>query len=371
MAELKPAREFMEAPVLDYKPHDPQSYRPGIALIGCGGITAQHLTAYTRAGYNVVALCDKVEEKARARQAEFYPDAAVFTGYSQLLERDDIEVVDIATHPADRVPCIEAALRTGKHVLSQKPFVLDLNEGERLANLADERGVRLAVNQNARWAPHFSYIRQAVRADLLGRLTSAHLSVHWDHGWVVGTPFDDIQALVLYDFAIHWFDLVATFFADKTPRRVYASCAHAAGQRARPPLLAQALIEYDDAQASLVFDANVRFGAQDRTYLGGTEGAITSIGPTLSDQIVTLHTSEGQASPTLEGSWFPDGFHGAMAELLCAIEENRAPVNNARDNLRGLGLCFAAVASSEDSQPKTPGEVRTLPAGNAVRSYST
>ncbi len=132
--------------------------------------------------------------------------------------------------------------------------------------------------------------------------------------------------------------------------------------------MAQALIEYDDAQASLVFDANVRFGAQDRTYLAGTEGAITSIGPTLSEQTVTLHTSAGQASPVLEGSWFPDGFHGAMAELLCAIEENRAPANNARDNLRSLGLCFAAVASSEDGQPKTPGAVRTLSAGNAVSS---
>ncbi len=107
----------MEAPVLDYKPRDPRSYRPRIGLIGCGGITAQHLTAYKSAGYNVVALCDKVEEKACARQANFYPDAAVFTDYSPLLERGDIEVVDIATHPADRVPCIEAALRSGKHVL--------------------------------------------------------------------------------------------------------------------------------------------------------------------------------------------------------------------------------------------------------------
>jgi predicted dehydrogenase len=46
----------------------------------------------------------------------------------------DIEVVDIATHPADRVPLLHAALNARKHVLSQKPFVLDLDEGERLVD---------------------------------------------------------------------------------------------------------------------------------------------------------------------------------------------------------------------------------------------
>jgi hypothetical protein len=49
-----------------------------------------------------------------------------------------------------------------------------------------------------------------------------------------------------------------------------------------------------------------------------------------------------------------------MGELLCAIEENRTPLNNARDNLRTLALCFAAVASAEDGQPKIPGQCRRM-----------
>lgn len=358
----------IDAPALDYKPRDPRNYHPKIALIGCGGITAQHLAGYRAANYNVVALCDKQEDRARARQAEFFPDAQVYSDSDEVLARADIEVVDIATHPVDRVPVIEAALSARKHVLSQKPFVLDLEVGARLADLADECGVRLAVNQNARWSPHFSYIRQAIQCGLLGDLTSAHLSVHWDHSWIKGTPFEQIHAIVLYDFAIHWFDLVAHFFGDKPARRVYASEACATSQSIAPPLLAQSLIEFDDAQASLAFDANVGFGAQDRTYLSGTRGTITSIGPSLGDQTVTLYTADGVAVPRLEGNWFPDGFHGSMAELLCAIEENRAPINSARDNLKGLSLCFAAVQSALDHQVKVPGEVRLLPSGNAASS---
>ena len=149
----------VEAPRLDYRPRDPQSYRPGIALIGCGGITQSHLGAYKAAGYNVVALCDLVEANAQRRRDEFFPGATIYTDAAQVLARDDIAVVDIATHPPERVPLIRAALEAGKHVLSQKPFVLDLNVGEELADLADARGVRLAVNQNGRWALHFSWMR--------------------------------------------------------------------------------------------------------------------------------------------------------------------------------------------------------------------
>jgi predicted dehydrogenase len=349
------------APDLPYKPRDPEKYRPAIGLIGCGGITKEHLTAYRAAGYRVAALCDVVLSRAAGRKAEFYPDAEVYGDYREMLKRDDIEVVDIATHPPQRAAIIEDALTAGKHVLSQKPFVLDLDVGERLADLADRRGLRLAVNQNGRWAPHFSYVGHAIHAGLLGQVMAAHLSVHWDHGWVKGTQFDNVKHLILYDFAIHWFDIVTSFMGRRRAKEVYATVTRSPTQEAWPPLLAQVMIEYDVGQASLVFDGDTRFGKEDRTFVAGTAGTILSIGPDSRHQKIALHTAAGRVEPGLEGCWFPDGFHGAMGELLRAIEENREPTNSARDNLRSLELCFAAVASAESRRPIVPGTVRRLP----------
>jgi predicted dehydrogenase len=130
-------------------------------------------------------------------------------------------------------------------------------------------------------------------------------------------------------------------------------------------MLAQAIMEFDGGQASLVFDAHVKYGQQNRTYVAGTTGTITSLGSNLDKQQVTLHTGEGVASPTLSGTWFDNGFHGTMAELLCAIEEGREPMNSARDNLRSLALCFATIAAATDGSAKVPGEVRRLPPGSA------
>lgn len=345
---------------VDYLPRSPRSYRPAIGLIGCGAITEYHLQAYRKANYDVVALCDINRDQAVLRQREFYPGAQVYTSHTELLRRDDIEVVDIATHPPVRPPLVRDALNAGKHVLSQKPFVLDLDVGQELVALADTKGLKLAVNQNGRWAPHFSYTREAVAAGLLGDPCSAHLSVHWDHSWVQGTEFEKVKHLILYDFAIHWFDMLACLFQGRRCTRVSASTTPAPGQPVAPHLMAAATLQYEQAQATLAFDAFTQFGDRDVTYVTGTRGTIHSCGQDLYHQQLVLETKEGVCQPTLSGRWFPDGFHGTMGELLCSIEEDREPTISAATNLDSLALCFAAVASAETGQPVVPGSIRQL-----------
>jgi predicted dehydrogenase len=360
-ATRKSPPAVVAAPTLAYRPSDPQSYRPGIALVGCGGITGWHLRAYRAAKYRVVALADVNLENAKRRRDEFYPKADVTDDLRQLLQRDDVEVIDIATHTAVRPPLVEAALKAGKHVLSQKPFVTDLSVGKRLIHLADKMGVRLAVNQNARWAPHFSYIREAVRSGLVGDVEGVHCDVHWDHSWVKNTAFEHTPHLILYDFAIHWFDFVATLMNGNVPKRVHASTTRATTQEIAAPLLGQVTIEFPDSQVSLVFDGHTRVGRLDRIFVAGSEGSISSSGSDKDHQKIVLTTAAGIARPKLVGSWFPDGFHGTMGELLRSIEEDREPMNSARNNLDSLALCFAAVASAERGKPVVPGTVGRLP----------
>ncbi len=348
---MEKAARKIAAPDLPYRPRVPMDTGVGIGLIGCGGITQSHLQAYQKAGYRVVALASRSRERAEARRAEFFPDAAVFTDWRELLAQDDVRVADIATSPEVRGPIIEAVLRAGKHVLSQKPLALTLAEGERLATLAEQCRQRLAVNQNGRWAPHFAWMRAAISAGLIGEVSSVDFAVHWDHHWICGTPFEEQSHLVLADFAIHWFDIATAFFGDRPARKVFAAAARSRSQRARPPFLAHACVEFDGRQATFAFNADTAFGQEDRTTIVGSRGTLRSTGPGLMEQRVALHTAEGVASPELEGCWLPDGFHGAMAELLCAIEENREPLHSARANLRSLALCFAAVESAESGRP--------------------
>ena len=138
---------------------------------------------------------------------------------------------------------------------------------------------------------------------------------------------------------MHWFDFLSSLIGARGTS-VYATRNRAAGQQAKPPLLAQALVAFDGGQASLVFDAAIKHGPLDQTFVGGTKGSLASTGPNLGEQSVTLTTAEGVARPKLEGAWFNDGFAGTMGELLVAVEEKREPLNGARGNLDSLALCL-------------------------------
>jgi len=337
------------APDLAYRPPTPRDRSVGIALVGAGGISAAHLDAYRNHGFNVVAICSRDLTRATARRDAFFPTARVTDNYEALLAARDVAVLDITTHADVRADLMRRALAAGKHVLSQKPFVLDLSTGRELVAEAEARGLKLAVNQNGRWAPHLAWMREATRAGLIGAVTGVHIEINWDHGWVVGTPFEAMDDLILFDFGIHGFDFLVSVIGARA-RSVTATNARAQGQKARAPLLAQALVAFDGGQASLTFNGATSFGARDSTALIGDGGALYSLGPGLGRQQVELSTTAGVARPRLEGAWFNDGFAGAMGELLCAIEDNREPDNSGRGNLESLKLCLAAVRSARTGE---------------------
>ena len=268
----------IEAPDLPYRPPMPRDRSAPIALVGAGGISGAHLDAYARYGLNVVAICSRDLERARARRDAYFPSARVTDDFDSVLRDPNVRVLDIATHADVRLDLMRRALNADKHVLSQKPFVENLDDGRELVELAERRGLKLAVNQNGRWAPHLAYIREAVRSGLIGDVTGVHVEIRWNHGWIAGTSFEAMDDLILWDFGIHWFDFLASVIGDRA-RSVYATTARAAGQTARPPLLAQALISFDGGQASLVFDGASRYGARDSTSVVGANGVAFSPGP--------------------------------------------------------------------------------------------
>ncbi|HCM1552947.1 TPA: Gfo/Idh/MocA family oxidoreductase [Vibrio parahaemolyticus] len=344
-----------------YKPLNTANYYPTIAIIGCGVISGAHLQAYSKAGYNVVALCDLNEDNMKKRQQEFYPMAKLYTDFNDVLADPNIDIVDITTHPDIRVTMIEKSISAGKHILSQKPYVLNLEDGLRLARLAQAKGIKLAINQNARWAPHFSYLKECVNQGLIGEVQDVQMAVNWDHNMIATMPFNEMKYAILYDFGIHWFDMLAAIMYPKKAIDVYSSATIGINQLAKPPLLNNTIIRYENAQASIIFSANTLFGQSDRTVIIGSKGTLVSEGPSLNEQAITLYTAEGSVSPNLEGMWFTDGFHGAIAELINAIEEDRTPQTNALDNLESLGVCFAAVSSAENNRPVKPSESVSLP----------
>jgi len=332
----------------------------GIGLIGCGNITRMHLGTYQRMGLPVTALADLNREAAEERRAAYYPEARVYTSAAELLQQPDIEVVDIALHPKPRGAVIRAALEAGKHVLSQKPFSLDLDEAEALVDLAGERGLKLAVNQNIRWAPHARFLQLAVKAGWVGTVQTVSILINWDHSGIRGKAFETIRQIILYDFGIHWVDLAVNFFGEAEAKRASACVAHSLEQDLQPPMLAGALLTFPNGHAVLSYDALQGKDARESIIVTGSQGVLRAEGPLLGIRQVSVDCHAGAATVPLEGAYLETGFAGTMGALLQAIEAGSEPEHSGRNNLRTLEAMFAIVGAAETGRTVSVGSHRRL-----------
>src|SRR5262245_52967677 len=134
----------------------------GAAVVGCGGISASHLTAYRALAdqCDVIAVCDVQESAARARAAAFeVPE--VFTDYHRMLADDRIQVVSVCTPHFLHAPVSIAAARAGKHVICEKPMAMSVGECHEMVAAARASGVRLTVGSE-RVNPRYRFIRDRV-----------------------------------------------------------------------------------------------------------------------------------------------------------------------------------------------------------------
>ncbi|KAA1425308.1 Gfo/Idh/MocA family oxidoreductase [Mumia zhuanghuii] len=133
----------------------------------------------------LTALCGR-DESAAGVVAERFGWESVETDWRALIERDDIDLIDICTPGSTHVEIAVAALRAGKHVMCEKPLANTVEEAEEMAAAAAEaaaEGVFAMVGFTYRRTPALSYARQLVREGRLG--TIHHVRCQYLQDWLV------------------------------------------------------------------------------------------------------------------------------------------------------------------------------------------
>jgi predicted dehydrogenase len=139
------------------------------AIIGCGGITLQnHLPGLALCpDTKLIALCDRdpaILELARQRTGV----AITSTRYEDIVAREDVQAVIIATPNFTHPSIARAAIAHGKHVLCEKPLALTAADAQAMAAAADRAGVRHMTAFTYRFVPAMRYLRHLVKQGELG-----------------------------------------------------------------------------------------------------------------------------------------------------------------------------------------------------------
>ena len=347
----------------DYLPATPSREvreRYGIAVVGCGGIArGVHLPAYRKYGFRVTAVCDVVEELAWEAAREFGVGFWT-TRLQEVLERGDVDVIDLAVTPEVRLSLVEQIAPSGKAILSQKPLAPTLAEAERIVEVCAEAGVTLMVNQQARWAPAHKAIKVLLDRGVLGHLYSV-VHVHRQYQDQPGIKWLSFPDATIVENGIHYVDL-SRYFTGRTPERVTAVTAMVPGQNAVSPMIYTMLLEYEP-EARLMSTLHFNNIAPATPlhhylwYLDGTDGSmlLSRVGGLThgrTELTVSFGGDPGQRQVfDMQGQWNPDAWGGSMAEMLNALEEGREPETSGVDNLDSIRVTNAAVESSKTGWP--------------------
>jgi len=210
-----------------------------VGVVGAGYIGLVHVETLMRLpGVKVVGLADTSEAQLAAVAAR-HPELRVTTRYRDLLRDPNIAAIHNCTPNNVHFPINQAALKAGKHLLSEKPLALTSDQAERLLDLAEAKGLRHAVHFCYRYYPTVQEIAARVRRgeigtvrEVLGQYLQDWLMYDTDYSWRLD-PKVSGKANSVADIGSHWFDL-AQFLSGAKIVEVMADLNTFVPKRRRP-----------------------------------------------------------------------------------------------------------------------------------------
>ena len=166
--------------------------RPGIALIGCGGMGGADLQAASKFG-NVVALCDVKEAQASALAQRYTQDGkvpATATDFRKILERKDVDIILNGTPDHWHSLINIGAANAKKDVYGEKPLTLTIDEGKQVIKAVRGNKIVLQTGTQQRSDRRFRLACELVRNGRIGKLKT--VEVFLPAGLREG-PFDSNQ----------------------------------------------------------------------------------------------------------------------------------------------------------------------------------
>jgi UDP-2-acetamido-3-amino-2,3-dideoxy-glucuronate N-acetyltransferase len=141
---------------------------PPVAVIGSGYWGKNLVRSFSRLGALKI-VCDKNETILSELKTK-YPEAEVCIALSDVLRRDNINAVAIATPAETHYPLVREALLADKHVFVEKPLVLDEKDAEELIDLASNKGLTLMVGHLLQYHTAFIRLKELASQGELGRI---------------------------------------------------------------------------------------------------------------------------------------------------------------------------------------------------------
>jgi len=330
-----------------------------VVQVGCGAMGRGWIEhALKNPEIQLVGLADVRREAAEALAQKFnLPATVVFNTLSEALSKTNPDAVFDVTIPTAHESVVIEALKSGRHVLGEKPMSEMLDSARRMVAAAKLSGRIYAVTQNYRYNPAIRSLKSFLANDSIGPVQEAHAD------FFIGAHFggfrDEMNYPLILDMSIHTFD-AARLLTGANPVSVYCHSFNPKRSWYRGDASAVAIFEMTDG---IVFSYRGSWCSEGQNTpwnstwrIVGSKGTVTWDGTeTFCAQRVKpdapaafILEQETVAVPMVP---MPATGHAAlMQEFITCIREGRKPETDCEDNIKSLSMVLAAVESARSGK---------------------
>jgi predicted dehydrogenase len=304
-------------------------------------------------GSLVSAVCDQREERL-TQLRKLYPTLKVQTDASELINDPNVDAIVVATPVASHFELAMAALKSGKHVLVEKPIASNSEQACRLIDEARQRGLVLMVDHTFVYTDAVRKVRELISTGALGEI------YYYDAVRVnLGLFQHDVN--VIWDLAIHDLSIMDYVLPNKPVAISATGISHVPGQ---PENVAYITLFFANTQIAHVHVNWLTPVKVRHTLIGGSEkmivyddlepsdklkvydkGITVTPGPEVVYKLLVSYRSGDMWAPRLDNT---EALQTEALHFIDCIENNRQPETDGPAGLRMVKMIEAAEKSLRD-----------------------
>ena len=337
------------------------------ALIGCGRISTNHIKAAINNKLEIVAVCDVVPEHMESvlqkNLIEKDPGIRRYADYRTMLEEQKPELVSIATESGKHAEIALYCIEHGCNVIIEKPISMSLADADRIIESSERKHVKVSACHQNRFNVAVQKTRKALESGRFGKLSHGSINVRWnrdssyyDQAPWRGTWKEDGGCLM--NQCIHGIDLLRWMLGDDV-ETVYGVTRQQFHHYLEAEDVGMAVLKFKNGAIGTIEGTTNVYpkNLEETLYLFGQNGTV-KIGGTSTNNIDVWNFSDetdaDQVNKGLEeatSNVYGNGHTSLFADMIDAIENDRAPYVDAYAGRRALEIVLAIYKSEKTGLP--------------------
>ena len=337
------------------------------ALIGCGRIATNHIKAAVNNKLEIAAVCDIVPEKMEQLLAKHGLEKetyiARFIDYKDMLAAVRPDFVSIATESGKHAEIVLYCIDHGIHVIVEKPMAMSMKDADEIVRRSQEKNVKVAACHQNRFNIAVQKMRQAVEKGRFGKLSHGSIHVRWnrnhdyyDQAKWRGTWAQDGGALM--NQCIHGIDLFRWMLGGEVDT-IYAQTRQQFHNYLECEDLGMAVVTFKNGAIGTIEGTTNVYpqNLEESLYLFGETGTVKLGGKSTNNIDVWDFADETEADKANKGleevtsNVYGNGHTSLYADMITAIEEDRAPYVDAVAGRNAVEMILAIYKSAATGQP--------------------